>query len=178
MSNKRVQAVLTYAELNELLGQTERGPIEAIAADPVQRRVKIIFGASGCPDGIEPWVFKIDRPISPQSTYRSEGSPEPATGGGETTPMTYDEALETWCRRKFSDAPEGGYFFIENCVGGNHGPQVFVRWDSGPILTNSSAVGVRQWVLPADKYGLHTVMREVFAIGGSPESTESAAGES
>jgi len=53
VSDKRVQAVLTYAELNELLGQTERGPIEAIAADPVQRRVRIIFGAPGCPDGIE-----------------------------------------------------------------------------------------------------------------------------
>jgi hypothetical protein len=76
VSDKRVQAVLTYAELNELLGQTGRGRIEAIAADPVQRRVKIIFGASGCPDGIEPWVFKIDRPLSPPSAYTSEGSPE------------------------------------------------------------------------------------------------------
>jgi hypothetical protein len=76
VSNKRVQAVLTYAELNELLGQTERGPIEAIAADPVQRRVKIIFGASGCPDGIEPWTFKIERTPSPPSTHTSDGSPE------------------------------------------------------------------------------------------------------
>ena len=78
MSNKRLQAVLTYAELNELLGQTERGPIEAIAADPVQWRVKIIFGAPGCPDGIEPWTFKIDRPLSPPSTHTSDGSPESA----------------------------------------------------------------------------------------------------
>jgi hypothetical protein len=34
VSNKRLQAVLPYAKLNELLGQTERGPIEALAADP------------------------------------------------------------------------------------------------------------------------------------------------
>jgi hypothetical protein len=84
VSDKRVQAVLTYAELNELLGQTERGPIEAIAADPVQRRVKIIFGASGCPDGIEPWVFKIERSQSPPSTHTSDGSPTSVDGGEQT----------------------------------------------------------------------------------------------
>jgi hypothetical protein len=176
VSDKRVQAVLTYAELNEVIRQTERGPIEAIVADPVQRRVKIIFGAPGCPDGIEPWVFKIERTQSPPLTHRSHGSPE-STAGGETTPVTYDEALEIWCRRKFPDAPEGGYFFIENCIGGSHGPQVFVRWDSGPIATASSYVGTRQWLLPPEQT-LHTVMREVFAICGSPESTESGAGES
>jgi hypothetical protein len=90
--------------------------------------------------------------------------------------VTYDEALEIWCRRKFPDAPEGGYFFVENCVGGHHGPQVFVRWDSGPVVTASTYVGTRQWLLPP-KQTLHAVMREVFAIFSSPESTESLAGK-
>jgi hypothetical protein len=81
VSDKRLQAVLTYAELNQLIGQTERGPIEAIAADPVQRRVKIIFGASGCPDGIEPWVFKIERTHGWESIFHlmEEYEPLPET---------------------------------------------------------------------------------------------------
>jgi hypothetical protein len=175
VSDKRVQAVLTYAELNELLGQTERGRIEAIAADPVQRRVKIIFGASGCPDGIEPWVFKIDRTPSPPSAYTSESSPEPTSGGGETTPMTYDEALEIWCRHKFPNAPEGGRFFLENCAGGEHGPDVYARWDAGSIVTKETVTTTALWRL-FPEYNLQAVMREVFAISGSPEPTKSATG--
>ena len=47
--------------------------IEAVVADPVQRRVKITFGASACPDGIVRWTFKIERAIwhSPYQQIRS-----------------------------------------------------------------------------------------------------------
>ncbi len=84
MSDKRLQAVLTYAELNQLIGQTEHGPIEAVVADPVKRLVQIIFSAPGAPDGVEPWVvpFYALQSSSP-STPTSEGSPEsidPAAG--------------------------------------------------------------------------------------------------
>ena len=46
--------------------------IEAVVADPVPRRVEIIFGAPGCLDGIEPWIFKIERAIwhSPSQQIR------------------------------------------------------------------------------------------------------------
>ena len=73
VSDKRVQAVLTYAELTQLIGATERGRIEAVVADPVKRLVQIIFSASGSADGIEPWVipFYALQP-SPPSTHTSE----------------------------------------------------------------------------------------------------------
>ena len=75
--NGRVQTVLTYAELSELLGQTERGPIEAVVADPVRRQVQTIFAGPG-PDGIEPWAAVPFYAIqsSPPSSHTSDGSPE------------------------------------------------------------------------------------------------------
>jgi hypothetical protein len=76
VSDKRVQTLLTYAELNELLGQTEYGAIEAVVADPVRRVVRVIFGGA-TPDGVEPWaVPSYALKSSPPSTS-IEGSPEP-----------------------------------------------------------------------------------------------------
>jgi hypothetical protein len=74
VSEKRVQAVLTYAELNELIGGTERGRIEAVVADPIKRRVQIIFSAPGSTDGIEPWVvpFYALRSSSPPTNASAE----------------------------------------------------------------------------------------------------------
>jgi hypothetical protein len=77
VSEKRVQAVLTYAQLNELIGQIERGPIEAVVADPIKRRVQIIFSAPGAADGIEPWVVPFYAlKSSPPWINTSDSSPE------------------------------------------------------------------------------------------------------
>jgi hypothetical protein len=89
--------------------------------------------------------------------------------------MTYDKALEIWCRRKFPNAPKGGFFFLENCAGGEHGPDVYLRWAAGPVVTKKTVTTTALWRL-SPEYTLQAVMREVFAISGSPESSESAAG--
>jgi hypothetical protein len=74
VSEKRVQAVLTYAELNKLIGATERGRIEAVVADPIKRQVQIIFSVPGSVDGIEPWVLP---------SYALRSSPPPTNASAE-----------------------------------------------------------------------------------------------
>ena len=94
----------------------------------------------------------------------------------------YERALNTWARRKFGDlgipATANGVFYLENCVGRNHGPTVYLRWSPSnvdrPGMDNS--IGECQWVVP-DHATLHTVMAEIFDIAlvtsdTSPESTE------
>jgi hypothetical protein len=76
VSDKRVQAVLTYAELNELFGQTERGPIEAVATDPLKPQVHIILAGGDSPDGIEPWVVPFYALKSSPPSTSIEGSPQ------------------------------------------------------------------------------------------------------
>jgi hypothetical protein len=77
VSDKRVQTFLTFAQLNELIGQTEYGAIEAVVVDPVRRQVRIIFAGTDSPDGVEPWAipFYAVKPSRP-STHTSDGSPE------------------------------------------------------------------------------------------------------
>lgn len=81
--DKRVQTSLTYAQLNELIGGSELGPIEAVVADPVRREIRVIFAGIG-PDGIEPWtVPSYAVKASPSSTSTSDGSPESTESAAE-----------------------------------------------------------------------------------------------
>jgi hypothetical protein len=85
VSEKRVQAVLTYAQLNEVIGQTEHGPIEAVVADPIRRVVHITFFAPEVADGIEPWVVPFYAlKASPPSTHTSESSSGSTESAAET----------------------------------------------------------------------------------------------
>jgi hypothetical protein len=83
VSNKRVQGVLTYAELNDLLGLSFK-PIETVVSDPVHRQVRIIFAGTSN-DGFEPWTVSLPvRAVtsnSPPSTHTSDGSPTNVDAG-------------------------------------------------------------------------------------------------
>jgi hypothetical protein len=90
----------------------------------------------------------------------------------------YEQALRTWAQRNGMalEIPEdaNGVLYLENCVGGLHGPTVFLRWSPSNVDRPGAGITAeRQWRVD-DKFTLHTILAEIIAIvlaSTSPQST-------